>query len=218
MDELWKDVDNTSGRYQISSNGRLRQRDKTEYKLINPHLDSYGYQYVTIKFNNNKNPRHVAIHRLVAQAFINNPYNLPVVHHIDDNKLNNTVSNLFWCTHGQNHSFSLSARNGTIQKHRVIEQYTLDGEYIATWNSFIEAYRAIKPNNNSNCTSLISYCCQGKKGRKTAYGYIWRFGKGDPMYEPDIEELDYSIEDLFNIACEKSAEKVRRALINIISE
>ena len=86
MDELWKDVDNTSGRYQISSNGRIRKKENEEYVFIEPHLDHYGYQYVMIKYDNVAKAKHVAVHRLVAIAFIKNPYNLPIVHHIDEDR------------------------------------------------------------------------------------------------------------------------------------
>ena len=216
MDEIWKDVDNTSGRYQISSNGNLRMDKDGKYKNVTPHLDTYGYQYVSIRFDNKDKAKRIALHRLVALAFINNPYNLPIVHHIDENKLNNSASNLFWCTHAQNHSFSLSARNGVVEKHREIEQYTLDGKYIATWSSYAEAYRVIKPNDKKG-TSLISRCCQAKNGKKSAYGYIWKFGKGDPMYKPSTNTIGDNLNDLFETACKKSPERVREALIEIIN-
>lgn len=217
MDELWKDVDNTSGRYQISSFGRLRKKSEDGYNDLKPHLDSYGYQYVKIRFDNEMKSKHVAIHRLVAIAFINNPYNLPLVHHIDENKLNNSVTNLFWCTHAQNNSFRLSANNGTNNSYRVIEQYTLDGKHIATWTSFADAYRSLNL-KNPKISNLISKCCRREEGRKQAYGYIWRFGEGDPLYKPSIDDFDEDLGELFRLACEKSAEKVKDALLRILSE
>lgn len=217
MDEMWKDVENTSGRYRISSTGKLLKKAENGYVIVAPTIDRYGYQYVDIKYDNRQKPKKVAIHRLVAIAFISNPYNLPIVHHIDENKLNNSVSNLFWCTHAQNHSFSLSARNGFMGRHRVIEQYTLNGEYIRTWSSFAEAYREIRP-NKKNATSLISDCCFGKNGRKTAYGYIWRFGKGDPMYKQFSNEINTDLKELFLKACEKSVQRVEEVLLQIINE
>lgn len=214
--EEWKDIEKTSGRYQISSEGQLRKRVNDSYIIIKPHIDTYGYQYVDIKFDGEKKAKHIAIHRLVAIAFINNPYNLPIVHHIDENKLNNKSTNLFWCTHAQNHSFSLSANNGIIKKHRVIEQYTLDGQYIATWSSYAEAYRAVKPNNNCRDSSLISKCCRGANGKKIAYGYVWRFGKGDPMYKS--EDTNIEIRELFYKAVAISPNKVKEVLSSIIEE
>jgi hypothetical protein len=218
MDELWKDVDNTSGRYQISSKGNFRRRiDNGEYRDIKPSLDPYGYQYVDVIYDNTAKPKRVAIHRLVAMAFINNPYNLPIVHHIDDNKQNNHVSNLFWCTYAQNNSFKISANNGKMDGYREIEQYTLDGKYIKTWSSFIEATNSVRP-NNSTYSNLISLCCRGKGGRKSAYGYIWKFGKGDPMYKPSIADSEETINELFRDACKKSPERVKEALLEIIMD
>ncbi len=216
MDEIWKDIDNTSGRYQISSNGRFRKKEKEEYYIVKPHLDSYGYQYVCIRFDNNTK-KHVAIHRLVAMAFINNPYNLPIVHHIDDNKLNNCVSNLFWCTYAQNNSFRLTANNGRGNSHRVIEQYSLDGKLIATWSSFEEAYRSLNL-KNTKATNLISKCCRRKEGRKQAYGYLWKFGMNDPQYKSFVKNYNEELDELFRLACQKSAEEVKEALLRILSE
>lgn len=218
MNEIWKDVENTSGRYQISSEGRLRKKDHDDYVLVRPRYDRDGYQYVEIFFDDIGKNKHISIHRLVAITFINNPYNLPIVHHIDDNKQNNSATNLFWCTHAQNLSFRLSARNGKYNKHREIEQYTLDGKYIATWSSYSEAYRAVSPKNNCKSSGLISECCRGVKGKKQAYGFIWRFGKGDPMYKPSIDASTDNINGLFRMAYEKSPERVKNALLEIIGE
>ena len=87
MNEIWKDVENTSGRYQISSEGRLRTKDHDDYVLVRPYLDRNGYQCASITFDDIGKTKRMSIHRLVAIAFINNPYNLPIVHHIDENKL-----------------------------------------------------------------------------------------------------------------------------------
>lgn len=217
MDEVWKEVENTSGRYQISTKGRLLRKEKAGYVLVNPSIDRYGYLMVRIRFDNQEKAKTISIHRLVAIAFINNPYNLPLVHHIDEDKLNNSVTNLFWCTHAQNHSFSLSARNGVVEKHRVIEQYTLDGDYVKTWSSFSEALRGIRPNQKS-MTSLISDCCYGRNRRQQAYGYKWRFGKGDPMYRPPEDKAKEDLNKLFLKACEKSPQRVEEALLQVLNE
>lgn len=215
MKEIWKDVDHTSGQYQISSVGNLRKKLNGEYIEVKPHLDSYGYLYVLVKFDNAEKPKHVAIHRLVANAFINNPYNLPIVHHIDENKKNNAVSNLFWCTYGQNNSFSLSARKGNVIKNRVIEQYDLNGKLLASYPSFKAAAEAVGVKNINN-SNQISKCCRGIQGRKSAYGYIWRFGVGDPMYPSSIENNKKEHQLLFEKAYRLSPDKVIEALIEIV--
>lgn len=213
MSEIWNDIENTSGRYQISNEGRFRKRTSEGYKIVDASRDVYGYRNIRIKYDGSNKYKQVSIHRLVATAFINNPYNLPIVHHIDEDKDNNHATNLFWCTHAQNHSFAISARNGIIDKHRVIEQYTLSGEYVNTYSSYSEAYRAIKGRKTKGSTSLISRCCQGKKGKRTAYGYIWKYGKGDPMYEE--EDM---VQTLFEKARKIDEDEVKRALESIIEQ
>ena len=162
MDEVWKSIDNTSDIYQVSSLGHIRKRvNIDEFILIQPHFDSYGYLYVNIRIDGTAKIKHVAIHRLVANAFVNNPYNFPIVHHIDENKTNNIYTNLFWCTYAQNNSFSQSARKNEIVKKRVIEQYDNNGLLIATYSSFIAATKAVGAKRGSN---QISKCCRGVQG------------------------------------------------------
>lgn len=215
MDEVWQDVENTSGRYQISSLGNVRKQIEGNYVAIKPHFDSYGYLYVNIKYDGSQKNKHVAVHRLVASAFIKNPYNLPIVHHIDENKTNNSVTNLFWCTHGQNNSFSFSARKGAVVNNRVIEQYDMNGLLMATYPSFKAAADAIGVKSDSN---QISKCCRGVQGRKSAYGFVWRFGVGDPMYKIPIDSVDKNHIWLFIRAYMKSPEKVVKMLFEILNE
>ena len=86
------------GLYVVSKSGIVKsvKRDKA----LNVVIDRYGY--LTVHLCKNNIPRYVKIHRIVAQAFIPNPDNLPQVNHKDGNKLNNCVSNLEWCTPKQN--------------------------------------------------------------------------------------------------------------------
>ena len=215
MDEMWLDIDNTSGRYQISSCGRLRKMINGEYVEVKPKIDRYGYLYAVIKYDNQRKTKHVAIHRLVASAFISNPYNLPVVHHIDDDKQNNSSTNLLWCTHGQNNSFSLSARNGKATRNRVIEQYDTKGNLIAIFPTFKAAADSIGAKHNS---SLISKCCRSVQGRKSAYGFVWRFGVGDPMFKVSIEGIPSEYLELFVKAYYQAPNAVKELLTNIIGE
>ena len=117
--EIWKDIENFEGLYQVSNLGRVKSVDRIvrvidiksnrEYDRHFPesikatNLDTKGYVMVTLK-KDGKTSRH-RIHRLVAKAFIPNINNLPQVNHIDENKENNCVSNLEWCTNDYNGTY-----------------------------------------------------------------------------------------------------------------
>ena len=80
--------------YEIDENGNVYSYKSNKY--LTPHLDRSGYLYVTIK------SKHYKVHRLVAEAFLDNPSNKPCVDHIDRNKLNNHYSNLRYVTPKEN--------------------------------------------------------------------------------------------------------------------
>lgn len=90
--------------YRIYSNGRV-YNEKTG-KFLKVHFDSCGYRHVTLYKGTKKSRKTFKVHRLVAQVFIPNPLNLPEVNHKDENKSNNDVSNLEWCTRKYNCEYS----------------------------------------------------------------------------------------------------------------
>lgn len=94
--ETWKPVIGYEGMYEVSSRGRVK---RVEY-LLTESNSAWGYKQVSLS-KDGKNSTKI-IHRLVAQAFIENPDNKPTVNHKDCNKHNNTVSNLEWATVQEN--------------------------------------------------------------------------------------------------------------------
>ncbi len=101
MTEVWKDIDGYEGEYQVSNLGRVRSLKSSI--VLKPMVATNGYLVVCLWKDNVQ--RKYCIHRLVALAFIPNPENLSDVNHIDEDKKNNVVSNLEWCTHLYNMNY-----------------------------------------------------------------------------------------------------------------
>ena len=104
---MWKDVKEYEGLYMIDENGNIKNKDGYQKKI---NVAKNGYCIVDLYKNN---IRHTyTVHRLVAQAFLDNPYNLDVVNHKDGDKTNNCVSNLEWCDYSYNlkHAFDNKLR------------------------------------------------------------------------------------------------------------
>ena len=110
MREIWKDIEGTEGKYQISNCGNVisnNYRGTKQAKLLKPTLLN-GYLYVHV------DGRLRTVHRLVAEAFIPNPNGLPLINHKDENKTNNCVDNLEWCDHRYNLMYGGHNRNTPI--------------------------------------------------------------------------------------------------------
>lgn len=126
-EEIWVDI--YDGLYSISNNGRVRSNDReitysngvvTRYKgkLLKPEVVADGHLRVTL--SNGGIKCRVFVHRLVAEAFIPNPNNYPIINHKDENPANNCVDNLEWCTYAYNRTYNNShVRTGDLEGHTV---------------------------------------------------------------------------------------------------
>ena len=155
--EEWRDIEGYEGLYLVSSLGRVKSFCFGKERILKPLKHNCGYLQVRL-YNDGKGKIHT-VHRLVANAFIPNPENLPEVNHIDEDKTNNRVSNLEWMDSKDNIRYS---------KAISVNQFTLDGRFIRTWDCIMEVEYQLGFNNSN-----IVKCCQGK--RKYAYGFIWRY-------------------------------------------
>lgn len=105
-EEIWKDIPDYEGLYQVSNLGRVKRiiftnnKYNFEKETILKGWITRGYRYVSLC--NNGFSKKYRVHRLVAEAFIPNPDNLPMINHKDENKQNNNAKNLEWCTQKEN--------------------------------------------------------------------------------------------------------------------
>ena len=106
MEEIWKDIINYEGKYEVSNLGRVRSLSYNgtgEIKLLKPGTNKRGYKRVGLCKNGKT--KHYYVHRLVAITFIPNPDDLSIVNHKDENPANNNVNNLEWCTSEYNNNY-----------------------------------------------------------------------------------------------------------------
>ena len=103
MDEIWKPIDGYDGRYEISNYGRVRSyaQDRKNGKIKTGHPVRKGYMHILL-YDSDGNSKWHPIHRLVAGAFLENPDNFEQVNHKDEDKTNNHVDNLEWCSNEYN--------------------------------------------------------------------------------------------------------------------
>lgn len=128
--ELWKDVIDYEGLYQVSNLGRVKSLQTSNKKELIKSLHTAHSGYVCVTLNKKSKSETTYVHRLVAKAFHPNPDNKKVVNHIDSNKANNNASNLEWVTYSENlkHSFKAGRKilKGTERFSKVTEEQVLD--------------------------------------------------------------------------------------------
>ena len=170
--EIWKEIQGFKPIYQISNLGRVRSLERKtndngglfhrKERILNQHKDKNGYHFVYLYPIEGKK-KTIAVHRLVAMAFIPNPDNKPEIDHIDGNKSLNIPNNLRWVTHQENCANPNTSKKqkvyiGDIAKHKKsICAYTLDGKLVGIWPTITMA--AIE---TQTCRHSISYAANGK--------------------------------------------------------
>lgn len=161
--------------YYVTDDGKVWS-SKTN-KFLTPCLNGQGYYIVCLHYDGKGHS--IKVHRLVAETFLPNPNNLPCVNHKDEDKTNNKIENLEWCSYQYNNTYGTKKEReiDTKKENGVLgtpvgmyDKKT--GELLQTFISIADAARYL---NNSSAIALISMCCNHKPHHKTAYGYKWEF-------------------------------------------
>jgi hypothetical protein len=165
LDDNWKDIEGYEGLYAINDQGIVK--NCITDKFLKQTEKDHGYR--TVSLIKEKKCRQFLVHRLVAIAFLENPNNFPCVNHKDEDKTNNHVDNLEWCTYQYNNTYNFLVERNTEKKKKPVVQLDANLNVIKEWES-------IKDAETHTGIFNISHCCSRK--RKTAGGYIWRLKGG----------------------------------------
>jgi len=188
MREIWKDIKDYEGLYQVSNLGRIKSLNYNhtgKEKVMKPYKTKKGYFYIHLCKNGEK--KLFLVHRLIAETFLPNPDNLPQVNHKiegkegksinmvifnEDGSVNEEKSTIEWCTQEYNHNYgtineriALAHTNGKQSK--PVLQFTLDGEFVREWPSVGECGR------NGFNQGNIAACCRGLY--ESMYGFRWEY-------------------------------------------
>lgn len=167
--EIWRDIAGYESLYQVSNKGRIKSliaHNGTKERILKPH--TIGHGYLNVDLCKNGHLKKNLVHRLVAQAFIENPGNLPQVNHKDENKLNNHADNLEWCTAKYNMNYGDAPQKRAEKRSKQVLQLNKDGQFVAQYCSLHDAER-----KTGIGISQICMVCKGK--RILAGGYMWKY-------------------------------------------
>ena len=177
MEEIWKDIEGYEGLYQISNKGRVKSLGndrKRKDKILKPGKTRKGY--LRVMLSKKGKIKGWLVHRLVAKAFLDNQDNFPDVNHRNEDKQDNRLENLEFCTHIYNCNFGTrnerSAKSNSevkkgvynTKKSKPVKCFETDLIY----KSSMDVQRKLGFDNSS-----ITKCCKGKL--KTVGGLHWKY-------------------------------------------
>ncbi len=182
--EKWKEIEGYTD-YMVSNLGNVKSLNYNrtgKEKILKPKYNN-GYYIIGLRKNGKQN--FYLIHRLVAEAFIQNTDNKQFIDHINTDRSDNRVENLRWVTHKENCNNPLSInkwKGKNNHQAKSILQFDKNMNFVRKWECGMDIVREL----GINCGN-ISSCCNGRKTK--AGGFIWGF-------ESDYERIHFNVFDL----------------------
>lgn len=183
QEEVWKDVKGYEGFYKVSNMGRVKSLER-EVLYSNGRIHKYGEKilstfankkgYVTVCLCKNGVCEVKRLHQVVISAFYDRPHGMNSINHKDENKANNRLDNLEYCTSKYNSNYGTRTERyrakviNDKRRSKKISQLTLEGDFIRTFPSLGEVFRVY-----GFQSAHISSVANGKS--KSAYGYKWQW-------------------------------------------
>ena len=174
--EIWKPINGYEGLYEVSNLGRVKSLARIHIMpngAVMKHSEKIlvavddGKGYLRLHLSKDGKVKSFRVHRLVAQAFIQNSNDFPTVNHIDGNKKNNVMDNLEWCTQAENIAHSYS----TVLKTKNYPKAVKATDEFGNVHHFTSQCDAAR--RTGIAQQNISRCCLGKN--KSAGGYVWQY-------------------------------------------
>lgn len=184
MKEIWKDIKDYRGYYQVSNLGRVKGIERIvyagsgkyrkQYEKIMSNKKNNGNGYKIVSLNKDGISKNYYVHRLVAESFIPNLNNYPQINHKNENKSDNNINNLEWCTPKYNNCYGtrLERLSGFLVSNKInwkaILQIDDDNNIICRFDSIKQASKYFNISNQA-----ISDCLRGKQNHSA--GYKWKY-------------------------------------------
>lgn len=169
MIEIYKDIPGYEGLYQVSNLGNVKSLKNYHKTIKSTILKSFIIRgYYRVELYKNGIGKQLFVHRLVAMTFIPNPNNHPQVNHKDENKLNNSVDNLEWCTAKYNINYGTGRSRMAIAQHKPVACFK-DNKLVKCYESITDVEK------DGHHPGNVSRCCNGIY--KTHHGMSWSFIK-----------------------------------------